>query len=304
MTYFKKFLFVLLTVLVSCQEKKVELPQIDLNLNPDELALFGKDLISTHLYERDMAISPDGDEITYTLGNYKQSFRCLVQLKKTDEGWGERQILSFSGKYHDIEPFYSPDGQKLYFASTRPMDADTTRTDYNLWVVKRTNSGWAEPAPLDTLINTTKDEFYPSVSKNGNLYYTATREDGIGREDIFLSKFTNGAYLAPIPLDSTVNTAVFEFNAYVSPDEDLLVFSAFGRKDGQGGGDLYYSKKDAEGNWTAAKNLGEIVNSDKLDFCPYVDLERGNFYFTSDRAAPLNKKINKFSELEEDATQR
>jgi hypothetical protein len=170
-------------------------------------------------------------------------------------------------------------------------------------VSEKSGPGWGEPSPLDTVINTLKDEFYPAVSKNGNLYFTATRENGIGREDIFLSRFGNGEYQLPTPLDSTINTAVFEFNAYVSPDENLLVFSSFGRDDGLGGGDLYYSVKDTSGNWIVAKNLGAVVNSDKLDYCPFVDIPHGNFYFTSDRTNELNIGPNTVSDYEKEALQ-
>jgi hypothetical protein len=298
MSNFKKFLWLYLLI-ISCGEDKSL--SLDLSQSPEQPALFGEDLISTNLYERDIAISPDGREIIYSLGNYRQTRRSLISIRKGAEGWEEKQIVSFSGRYQDIEPFFSTDGSKLYFASNRPMDSDTTRTDYNIWVVEKSDQDWKKPIPLDTLINTTNDEFYPAVSENGNLYFTATRVNGIGREDIFLSTFTNGSYQAPIPLDSTINTGVFEFNAYVSPGEDLLVFSSFGREDGFGGGDLYYSQKDDNGTWAEAKNLGETINSEKLDYCPFVDFPRGNFYFTSERAEVLDTDLKTVSEFNEEA---
>lgn len=274
-----KKLLLLTLLVVSCQTK--ESINLDLSSNPDDVELFAPDFISTGLYERDMAISPDGNELIYTIGNYDQSLRSLVILKKEGEQWSDKQLLSISGRYNDIEPFYSVDGNQLYFASDRPMDNDTIRTDYNIWVSNRIENSWSEPKPLDTIINTKGDEFYPSLSKYGNLFFTATRNDGIGREDIFMSKVTNGSFEKPVVLDSMINTSVFEFNAYINPDEDLLIFSSYGREDGLGGGDLYYSQKDENGNWTASKNLGSNINSDKLDFCPFIDYANGNFYFSS-----------------------
>lgn len=301
MSFVKFTIFVLLIILSSCAKQKTK--PIELEHTPDNIELFGKGFISTALYERDIAISADGNEIIYTLGNFKQTRRSLVSITKKDGKWGEKQVLGFSGKYNDIEPFFSVDGNQLFFASNRPMEGDTTRTDYNIWVTQRNSTGWDEPSPLDTLINTEKDEFFPAVSKNGNLYFTATREDGIGREDIFLSTFTNGKYQSPSVLDSTVNTTVFEFNAYISPDENLLVFSSFGRKDGLGGGDLYFSKKDSEGNWQEAKNMGATVNSEKLDYCPFIDTQRGNFYFTSDRENNTDTLLKTTTEIEKEAYQ-
>jgi len=275
--------------------------KVELSHSPDTMEVFGKEFISTGLYERDIAISPDGKELIYTLGNYKQTVRSLVVIKKENEGWGEKKILNFSGKYQDIEPFYSPDGSQLFFASNRPMGEDPKRKDYNIWVSKKVNGKWDDPLPLGTQINTSKDEFYPSLSKNGNLYFTATRPDGVGREDIFYSPYLDGEYKDPIPLDTSINSAVYEFNAYINPGEDLLIFSSFGRKDGFGGGDLYFSKKDVSGKWGKAKNLGEKVNSDKLDYCPFIDIPRGNFYFTSEQAPPFEKTIKSVSDLTDHA---
>lgn len=299
MSYFKRISFLFLILFVCCIEDTPK--QIDLHQSPDTPEIFAEGFISTDLYERDIAISAKGDEIIYTLGNYKQSFRSLVSIKKEGGQWGKKQILPFSGKYNDIEPFLSVDGQQLFFASTRPIDRDSARTDYNIWVASRAGNTWGDPVPLDTLINSNKDEFYPAVSANGNLYFTATREDGAGREDIFLSKNTNGAYQPPKALDSTINTGVFEFNAYISPNEDVLIFSSFGRKDGLGGGDLYISRRAKNGAWETAKNMGKLVNSDKLDYCPFIDLPRNNFYFTSDRAEANNKEVESVNEFIENA---
>lgn len=279
---------IIIFFLVSCQPK--EKLNFDLKATSAQAEIIAPDIISTGLYERDLAISPDGNEIMYTLGNYDQSLRCLVQLKKEGDTWGEKQIVKFSGRYNDIEPFFTVDGKQLYFASDRPMNADTTRADYNIWVSNRVENIWSKPQPLDTIINTKGDEFYPSLSKYGNLFFTATRTDGIGREDIFISKITNGTFEQPVVLDSTINTTTFEFNAYINPDENLLIFSSFGREDGLGGGDLYYSKKNINGQWTASQNLGTEVNSDKLDFCPFIDYANGNFYFSSTKTEANTKK--------------
>lgn len=163
-------------LLIGCQQQE---NQIDVERSPDNIELFGEGFISTGLYERDMAISHDGNELIYTLGNYKQTIRCLVMIQRTKTGWGEKEVISFSGKYHDIEPFYSPDGNQLFFASTRPMDLNEERSDYNIWVSQRSDLGWADPIALNSNINTENGEYYPSVSANGNLYFTATRDEGM-----------------------------------------------------------------------------------------------------------------------------
>lgn len=282
-------------VLWSCKnEKEIHL---DLTESPTELSIFGEDFISTELYERDIAISPNGNEIIYTLGDYKQRKRCLVQIRKENEKWGNPEILNISGQYQDIEPFYAENGNKLFFASNRPVDKNSDRKDYNIWFSERSGASWNEPIILSEKINTEQDEFYPSLSKNGNLYFTSTRKEGIGREDIFISKMEGGEYQESEVLDTTINTKYFEFNSFINQDEDLLIFSSFGRPDGLGGGDLYYCQKDKDGKWSEAKNMGKKINSKKLDYCPFVDIERGNFYFTSDRTQEDQSTLSTVDEL-------
>jgi hypothetical protein len=142
---------------------------------------------------------------------------------------------------------------------------------------------WSDPIALGIGINTDGDEFYPSLSSNQNLYFTATCDNGIGREDIFVAKFINGQYQIPAVLDSNINSQYYEFNAYIHPDENLIVFSSYGRSDELGGGDLYFSKKNADGSWSPSQNLGEEINSSQLDYCPFIDTNNKVLYFTSER---------------------
>jgi hypothetical protein len=274
----------------ACQPS--HLPGLDLGTAGDKAELFGEGIISTNLYERDMAVSADGDEIVYTLGNYTQTLRCLVSIRKENGKWNKPEVLPFSGRFNDIEPFFAPGGNLLFFASNRPVDPGNAseRNDYNIWYVERKSSGWNQPVALDTVINTDGDEFYPSVSNSRSLYFTAQREGGHGREDIWVSRFSDGRYQMAVPLDTAVNSETFEFNAYVSPAEDLIVFSSYGRADDIGGGDLYFSVKNKEGNWEKARNIGPEVNSDALDYCPFIDFPRKTFYFTSKREADTKAK--------------
>lgn len=291
--------------MASCQSKQAHSSiDLDLGQTSDSVSLFAPGIVSTELYERDLAISPEKDEIIWTLGDYKQSIRCLVHLTQDESGtWSQPQILPFSGVYQDIEPFISPDGNKLFFASNRPLDKHSESDDYNIWVCEKLPSGWGNPIPLPVGINTPQQEFYPAVAANGNLYFTATQEEGIGREDIYVSRVENGEYQVAVPLDTTVNTAAYEFNAWVSPDENILIFSSFGRSDDLGGGDLYMSRKAENGIWQSAVHLNEPINSPKLDYCPFVEVENGIFYFSSERVGEKPDMIRSIDELSAHADQ-
>lgn len=287
--------------LLNCQSNidQVSETSVDIKSTNNRLELFGENVISTEFYERDLAISPNGDQLIYTMGDYKQNRRCLVTLKLENGKWAKPEILNISGKYQDIEPFFNNNGDRLYFASNRPIFNDNTRNDYNIWYSENKNGSWAEPIALDSIINTKGDEFFPSISNKGNLFFTATRKNGIGSEDIFMSNYVNGSFQSPIPLPTEINSESYEFNAYINPEENIIIFSSYGRADGFGGGDLYISRKNDAGKWTKSKNLGGIVNSDKLDFSPFVDWKTRNFYFTSERLTLEDMKLENVSKLKD-----
>lgn len=253
---------------------------IDLSHPPQSPELFAENFISTSMYERDIAISPDGTEIFYTTMIPFSNFQTLIYTRKIKNTWSKPKVISFSGKYSDLEPVFSSDGKKLFFVSNRPLEGDNIK-DFDIWYVERNNSGWSDPKNIGAPVNTSADEFYPSIAGNGNLYYTAQYKGGVGREDIYVSKWENSKYATPIVLDTMINSNFFEFNAFVSPDEKFIIFSSQGRKDEKGRGDLYISVKDENNKWKQAKNL-TTLNSERLDYCPFVSFDKKIFFFTSE----------------------
>lgn len=262
--------------------------------------LFEPGKISTGKYERDMALSPDGKELYYTIQHPKTGYSQIVCCTKTKTGWSIPQIASFSGKYSDLEPAFSPDGKRLYFASDRPLDQQGNKKDYDIWYTQRIKGQWSTPVNLGHAVNAEGNEFYPSVTRNGNLYFTAERKGGVGREDIYVSAFKNNNHIPAVALDTNINSYLYEFNAFVDPDEKYIVFTSYGRPDDFGKGDLYISKKNNKGEWTPAINMGKEVNSAWLDYCPFVSPDGKTLYFTSERvnAAGLYEKQKTFFDFE------
>jgi Tol biopolymer transport system component len=276
-----KNIVILLLVFV-CFQNQAQTISLSFNAVPEKTSLFAENILSTSMNERDFAISPDGKEIYFTISTPKSTFQTIVYSRKIKEGqWTSPEVVSFAGEYSDLEPAFSADGNTMYFASNRPLEGKEPK-DFDIWKVSRTSNSWGKPENLGSIINTKGDEFYPSITKSGNLYFTAAYKDGVGKEDIYVSAFTNQTYQTPTVLDTTVNSKVWEFNAFVSPDEKFILFTSYGRKDDSGGGDLYISLKDEKGKWGSARNLKEL-NSKQLDYCPYVSPDSKILFFTSER---------------------
>lgn len=246
--------------------------------------LFAEGYINTGARERDFAISPDGNEIYFTLQAPHGVFQTIVFIKKNSKGkWSKPEIVSFAGKFTDLEPAFSPDGKKLFFASNRPQKGTEVK-DFDIWYVERTATGWSDPVNPGFPLNRSHDEFYPAVTTSGNIYFTAAYSSAERKEDIYVSKWENGKYQEPVALDTMVNSSNFEFNAYVSPDETLIIFSSYGREDDLGGGDLYISYKVENGKWVRSKHM-TMLNSTKLDYCPFISPDKKMLFFTSERNA-------------------
>lgn len=243
---------------------------------------------------RDISISKNQQEIYFTVEGFRKEFSFIAVVRFQNGNWGKVKVVSFSGKDKDLEPFLSPDNLKLYFVSNRPVSLNIPKIDMDIWVVERKSiaSKWSKPKNMGAVINTDKDEFYPSVTNSGNLYFTATYEDSKGLEDIYVSTFINGKYSKPVSLSTSVNSTTYEFNAFVSPNEDLILFTSYKREGSFGGGDLYMSKKEDNGDWSEAKNLGSSINSNKIDYCPFVNFKTNTLYFTSERSQQ-NKNFTK-----------
>ncbi len=274
----RSFFFILLFLSLASAAQQ----NIDLSHPPATPRLFAQGIISTGLGERDFAISPDGTQILYTLQSPQGIFQTILEINKQPNGsWSKPVIASFAGKYSDLEPAFSADGKKLFFSSNRPLGG-TEIKDFDIWVVEKESGKWGEPENIGAPVNTAEDEFYPSVAKSGNLYFTAAYKNAVGKEDIYLARWQNNKYNDPLPLDTAVNSKTYEFNAFVSPDEDYILFTSYGRKDDKGRGDIYMSIKDAGGKWQPAKNLF-LLNSEKLDYCPFVSAGKKVLFFTSER---------------------
>lgn len=258
--------------------------EIETNTPTSNAILFAPGIVSTNLNQRDIAISPDGTEIYYT--HFRGGFDGnILFIKKEGDLWSLPEIASFSGDQEDIEPAFSPNGNRLYFSSRRGG------SDYDIWYVERDSDGnWGSPIDVGSPINTSVNEFYPSVVNDGSMYYTAAYDNGIGGEDIWYTQLVDGVYQTPVPV-SGVSTGNDEFNAYIDPSEQFMYFSSFGRSDGLGGGDLYISRKSG-GAWGQGVNLGNRINSENLDYCGVVSPDGRFLYFTSERRNTSNESSN------------
>jgi hypothetical protein len=262
--------------------------------NENDIKQFDKSL-NQFLNVRDFCISRNGDEAFFTIQSPGQEISQLAFIRKENNEWSEPEMLPFCDSYMYLEPFLSFNENRLFFVSDRPLtDFISDKKDFDIWYVDRNNKDdeWSEPMNIGKPINSDLNEFYPSVSKNNNLYFTKESPNGYGKDDIYFCKWEDDKYSNPIILDENINSAGYEFNAFISKNEDFIIYSKYNEKDGQGSGDLYISKKDTNRNWKKATNLGIPINTKYMEYCPFYDEKNQILYFTSKRNNIKSRKFN------------
>jgi len=247
----------------------------------DSPVVFSPGIVSDGFSNRDFALAPDGNDFFYTMQWGYGQFSVILHSRKSAGKWSKPDTAWFSGRFNDLEPAFSPDGNRLFFTSNRPLkNTIDTAKDYDIWYFEKKEKRWEGPFNAGPAVNSERDEFYPSISKKGNLYFT--RDNGDNKDDIFICALSQGQWDSARRLPEAVNSPGYDFNAFVDPDENYILFTSYKRSDDFGGGDLYYSlKKNAE--WQPAIHLGAPFNSRWLDYSPFVSADRQYFVFTSKR---------------------
>jgi len=243
--------------------------------------IFAPGIVSTPVIEFANTFSPNGSSFYFTRFSINSMKTTILMMNRENQQWTEPQVAPFSGQYSDFEAVISYDGKKLFFCSNRPLTGKKPPKDQDIWVVEKTQTGWSEPVNPGPPLNSDGEEFYPTLTRDGTIYFRSDRPGGLGKGDFYRSKFVKGKYSQPENLGNMVNTEFDELNMFVSADEEYIIFASRGRPDSFGGNDLYISFRKADGSWTPAKNMGEKINSPKDDFTPFVSPDNKFLFYAS-----------------------
>lgn len=152
----------------------------------------------------------------------------------------------------------------------------------NLYISSSIGNKWTKPENISDSINTERyNEGTASISADGfSIVFTGcNRPKGLGSCDLYISYFSKGSWSNPENLGSQINSKYWESQPSLSQDGRVLYFVSR-RPGGFGGQDLWFSEKKGE-NWTAAKNLGPIVNTKWDDCSPFIYPDGQTLYYAS-----------------------
>jgi len=262
-----------------------------------EPELFAPGFINTGMYTRDVAMTPDGNELYFcvSVGN---NWNTILVTREVNGRWAEPEVVPHMNDpdYLNFEPCISPDGKKFYFLSTRPDPSKGEKAgDQDIWAMDRLGAGWGEPYNLGGPVDTDLAEYFPSVTRDGTLYFTRAEKDG-RTSSIYRARWKDGRFQEPEKLPAQVNSGPTQFNAYIAPDESYIIVPVFGRKDSLGGTDYYVVFRNADDTWNEPVNMGPGINTaNGGEYSPYVSPNGKYFFFMSSRFLPREKWPAKLS---------
>ncbi len=168
--------------------------------------------LSTVLNDGPATFSKDGNMICFTrnqrtIDGKKQredDHLGLYFATKVNGEWTEPIPFNYnSNVYSVMHAALSRDGHQLYFASDMPGGYGGT----DLYRCELEDEEWSIPVNLGKEVNSAASELFPYVTFDGVLYFSSSREGGLGRMDLYASRPKGIRWTAPLALPAPMNSA-------------------------------------------------------------------------------------------------
>ncbi|MBE0655502.1 MAG: PD40 domain-containing protein [Bacteroidales bacterium] len=231
--------------------------------------------------------SPDGKQVYWRDMDYQP----LQFMEEIDGIWTKPRSVSFKTSFYKQDaPFITPDGNKLFFISTKPQKWYKLKSNEGIWYIKKQKNDWSAPI----LVSDFYTHWSFSVSERGNLYFGGSEDSSHDIWFIYKLEYKEGKYLKPLKLPKSVNliedpVIYGQVSPFIAPDESYLIFS---RKVNTNDQDLFISFQKEDGSWTEAVNLGDRINSKGIEICPVVTPDgKYLFYMRRDCVMWVSAKI-------------
>jgi len=223
------------------------------------------------------AFSPDGKQFYFTVSDVHFSKQKIFYTEFKDSQWTKPDTAIFSKKYSNYEPFFSSDGQKLFFTSNRNPDSISNHKDF--YCAARVGEEWSEPQIVESPINSQYTELFCSQPKSGNFYFCSNRPNGKGQTDIYTAnKQTDGTYQVK-NIGKPINRHFYDWDPCIASDESFIVFAAVRIIKAYRKADLYIAFKNGD-KWTKPKSLGKHINTNANEYAPFLSPDNKYLFFS------------------------
>jgi hypothetical protein len=258
--------------------------------------LLAPGVVSTRHNETSATLSPDRGTLYFTRGDLASADTVILSARWRDDRYHDVQVASFSGVWKDSEPHVSPDGRRLYFVSNRPVTrgepalvATRGRLNFpgaNLWYVELEGNLPGEPVHIGGEIARVPMVYNPVTAANGNLYFSAHREDAGPGYQIYMARPEGSGWSTPSRLELGKGVQANHMDPAIDPRERFILFAG-DEGDSVGSADIYIAFRTSTGKWGTPIRLPGEVNSMYLENAPSLGRAFGEIFVTSMRTPPV-----------------
>jgi Tol biopolymer transport system component len=213
-----------------------------------------------------------------------------VEVAKAAFTFGEPTNLGPTVNTQDSDgsPNIAPDGLALYFSSDKSGGSGKA----DLYVARREtkDDNWGIPENLGTIVNSSADDWAPSISPNGlELFFTSKRSGGPGGfSDIWVTTRATQEddWGEPEPLGPNINTSDYDGHPSISSDGLELFFCTWTTttRPGSGSSDIWLTTRASlSEDWKEPVNLGATVNSSAFEGEQDISADGLCLFFSGDR---------------------
>lgn len=184
----------------------------------------------------------------------------------------------------------SPDHEKMFFTRKTKVeqrrnvyDSGESYTEKFIQAKRKTENIFTNGKAMDYPFNQEKNEGGATITiDNKDLYLTICKQTkDYYNCDICHSHFDGQYWTEIVSLGDKVNNDnTWESMPSITSDGNKIYFVS-DRPGGYGGYDIYYTKKDAEGNWSKAINAGPAINTSGDESSPFIHTDSQTLYFSS-----------------------
>lgn len=199
--------------------------------------------INKDFHNGPVSLSGDGSLMAFNRVNgYAQSRSVnkinrirIYTCRQKGNGWTKPEAFPYnSNDYSVAHPALSYDGQYLYFSSDMPGG----QGGKDLWVCKKEGESWGKPVNLGPEVNTPGNEVFPSLRKDGMLFFSSDGHSGFGGLDIFSASYQDGKWGDVANQGAPLNSPTDDFGITFNEQASRGYFSS-DRPGGKGSDDVY-----------------------------------------------------------------
>lgn len=235
--------------------------------------------VSSQQFESHAAFDPVSGDLYFVRSSPQfRGWRILTSRCGRD-GWTEPAAPAIAGDGVEADPWFTRDGRRLYFISTRTTDG-VSRNDLDIWQVDRGEDGmWHTPVRLPAPVNSTGHEWFPRIAADGWLYFGSDRAGGHGKTDIWRAREREPGRWEVENAGAAINSSGDEFEAEISPDGSRMILMA---------DDGYYESTLAPTGWAPRRRMGSEINRNGTEVGALFSPSGHSLLFSRDTKGPLS----------------